>query len=101
MVTVIIRFHFPPIPDGDIPADVAATEAIFRAQRGVIRRQICLDYASRRGVSVHLWRDRESAEQFFAVARDLLAEHTGHEPVIEILDTQYVIDQEPVEALAA
>lgn len=93
MLTAIVRFKLrPDVKPDDVLEEIRAQIPMYQAQPALVRKQISLDFARGEGVSVYLWRDREAAEQFFAMARTILRQQTGAEPDITLVDTQIVVD---------
>ena len=95
MITAIVRFKLPPGATLEgARADIEHTIPIWQAQPDLLRKQISVDLERGEGTSVYLWRSREPAERFFAMARRMIAEQTGQVPEVELLETMVIVDNE-------
>jgi uncharacterized protein YjcR len=101
MITAIVRFK---LRAGDDQAaaltEIDKTIPLYqRAGPDLMRKQISIDAERGEGCSVYLWRSREAAEAFFAMAKAHIKAQTGHEPQVQLMETQVVVDNERGEVI--
>ena len=96
MITAIVRFKLAPGESQDAALEeIKKTIPLYQAAApALIRKQISIDAAKGEGCSVYLWKDRESAERFFTMAKANIKAKTGHEPQVELLETHVIVDNE-------
>ncbi len=96
MLTTIVRFRLAPGEDhAGAMEEIRRTIPIYQAAGpALVRKAIHLDAAKGEGRSVYFWRDRASAEAFFARAREMILAKTGHAPEVEYLDCDVLVDNE-------
>ncbi len=94
MITAIVTFKLAPgeSREGAL-AEIRHTVPLYqRAAPALIRKTIHIDAAKGVGRSIYLWQDRASAERFFEMAKANIKAKTGHEPEIEYLDCNVLVD---------
>lgn len=95
MITAIVRFKLRPgITREEALDDIRHTIPLYQKQDALIRKQISLDLDRGEGMSVYLWKERAAAEAFYAMARPILKQQTGHEPEISLHETHVLVDNE-------
>lgn len=101
MITTIVRFRLAPGETRDQALEeIKRTVPIYQAAApALIRKQISIDAEKGEGCSVYLWRDREAAERFFERARVMIKAKTGHEPDVEFLTCDVLVDNQSGEIL--
>ena len=65
---------------------------VYKGRTGLVRKYICLDLENSRGCGIYLWQTRQQAETFFAMARPMIREETGSDPVMTLYETPIVVD---------
>ena len=71
---------------------VRETTHVYEGYPGLVRKYVCFDFERRINYGVYLWEDRTSAEAFYAMARPIIVEQVGGEPIINYFDTLVVVD---------
>ena len=96
MITAIVRFKLRAGEDETSAlAEIKKTIPLYQqAGPDLIRKQISIDADRGEGCSVYLWRNRKAADAFFAMAKAHIKAQTGHEPQVQMMDTQVVVDNE-------
>lgn len=93
MITVFSKY---PLREGltreQAIEEIKETIPVYKGRKGVIRKYICLDFEKRIGYGVYLWEDRKLAEEFYAMARPIIARQVGAEPEILFFDTPVIVD---------
>lgn len=103
MITAIVRFKLAlGESQEEALAEIRKTLPLYQsAGPALIRKQISIDVDKGEGRSIYLWQDRVSAERFFEMAKAHIKAKTGHEPEVELLETQVVVDNEKGEIIFA
>jgi hypothetical protein len=101
MITAIVRFKLAPGEDRESAIEeIKKTIPLYqRAAPALIRKQISIDADKGEGCSVYLWRDQESAERFFEMAKTNIKAKTGQEPQIEYLSCDVLVDNKSGEVV--
>ena len=65
---------------------------VYKGREHLLRKYICFDMEAHRGLGVYLWDDRAAADAFYEIARPMIKEETGYDPVVEFFDTPIIVD---------
>lgn len=101
MITALSKFKLRPgLTRDQAIAEIHETIPIYKGRPDLVRKYIGLDFEAGYGIGIYLWKNRESAEKFFAFARAKIREQTGSDPEITFLDTPVIVDNVTGEVLA-
>jgi hypothetical protein len=93
MITAIVRWRLAePVSREQLIERFQHSLPVYRNRPGLVRKYLCFDAASGRGMGIYLWEDRARAEAFYEIAVPIIRSETGSDPEIEYIDTPMVVD---------
>lgn len=93
MITAIVNWRVAPgTARKDLLERFKKSIPVYKGRPGLVRKYICFDVENNQGFGIYLWESREQAEAFYEMAKPIIRQETGFEPVVELYDTPIVVD---------
>lgn len=93
MITAVVNWRVPPgVARKDLLERFKKSIPVYKGRAGLVRKYICFDMENHQGFGIYLWESRKQAEDFYEMARPIIQQETGFEPVVKLYDTPIVVD---------